>query len=90
MDFYHHKSRSTKIKEKISREESAKRGQKSHSKFLVLGRESPINTDDVVMVSLESDATDADVDNTYISLNSHKFMEVVKWACPYLSPGSGP
>ena len=67
MDSYHHKSGSKKRKEKISREESAKRGQKSLSKFLVSGRDNPTNTDDAVMVSLESDTTDADVDNKYIS-----------------------
>ena len=67
MDSYHHKSGSKKRKEKISREESAKRGQKSLSKFLVPGRDNPTNTDDAVMVSLESDTTDADVDNKYIS-----------------------
>ena len=36
---------------------------------MVPGRESPNNTDDALMVSLESDSTDVDVDNTYISLH---------------------
>ena len=70
MDYYHHKSGSKKRKEKIIREESAKRGQKTLSSFFVPGGEHPTNTD-----YLESDATQQERRdypssyNSYISLN---------------------
>ena len=64
MDSYHHKSGSKKRK-KIVREKSAKRGQRSLSRFLIPGGECSTCVDDTVMISLESDA--ADVDDTYTS-----------------------
>ena len=65
MDSYHHKSGSKKRKEKIVREKSAKRGQRSLSRFLIPGGECSTCVDNAVMISLESDA--ADVGDTYTS-----------------------